>query len=72
MIHWLKFHGVLGNGSPNVKDLECNKYEIKKKKKKQALDLDVIGSLSSQGEHVRDMGRLPSCQDLGLEIGNVK
>lgn len=46
MIHWLKFHGVLGNGSPNVKDLERNKYEIEKKKK-QALDLDVIGSLSS-------------------------
>lgn len=47
MIHWLKFHGVLGNGSPNVKDLERNKYEMKKKKKKKkALDLDVIGSLS--------------------------
>ena len=48
MIHWLKFHGVLGNGSPNVKELERNKYEMKKKKKKttQALDLDVIGSLS--------------------------
>ena len=33
MIHWLKFHGVLGNDSPNVKDLERNKYEIEKKKK---------------------------------------